>query len=234
VPAVSVTPLAASDPVGDDGIERDDGPPPVSHFNVGLAVDSLFYTQQAFGLFSTNDVFTSVDGSVGFSIPLSDPWTLVPEVGFAYGSADGDPSFGGAVTDAKLKTWRPHAGVRVRYLLLPWLEPHARLAAGVDRTIATVRPDVSEELQGANTTWFGSLGAGITVHTKAGGFGRGSGGARTLIIGGTLEGGYSFAPSLDLNLAPEGAAPRLQTSNTSLGSLGRSAPYIRVALDLRF
>jgi hypothetical protein len=39
---------------------------------------------------------------------------------------------------------------------------------------------------------------------------------------------------MDLDLAPEGAAPRVATSNTSLGSLGRSAPYVRVAAELRF
>jgi len=218
----------------DDAISRPDFPPSPHHFTLSLGLDSAFYTGHSFDLFSGNNALNSFNGSVGYTLYLAEPWSLVPELGVTVGSVDAGSSFGGALTNGSFKTVRPYAGVRVRYALLSWLEPQVRLGVGVDRMKATLEQSDGTSLEKSDVSWFGAVGAGVSVHTTPGALTSRTGGLSSFMLGATLEGGYSFGPAMDLDVTPVDESSRVRTTNASLGSLSRSAPYVRLTADLRF
>jgi hypothetical protein len=222
-------------PEADDASAADAiGPEAQPRFSLALNVDELWHTQKSYDLFSDNDLQVSVGASVGYAVWINGPWSVVPEVGFGIDQSSGGSRYGGAIESAQLDSVRGYAGGRVRYLLLPFLEPHVRLAAGLESLGASVRSDTGESFERTAHPIFGSLGAGFSLHTLPGALTRKRGGLGTLVVGAIVEGGYTVAQSVDLALAPAGAAPRAQTETTSFGTLERSGPYVRIAADVRF
>jgi len=222
-------------PVRDDAIAKEDagsgGPPRVS---LALNVDQIWHTQKSYDLFSDNDIQASLGGSIGYAVWIQGPWSVVPELGFGIDQSSGGMRYGGVIESSELDSFRGYAGGRVRYLLLPFLEPHVRLVGGLESLQASIRSSTGESFENSATPFFGTIGAGFSVHTLPGQLTQQRGGIGTLVLGFVFEGGYTFAGSMDLALAPAGPVARAQTETTGFGTLERSGPYLRFAADVRF
>ena len=131
-------------PAEDASAPRDTGPQDPPRINLALNVDELWHTQRSYDLFSDNNLQNSVGGSVGYAVWIQGPWSVVPEIGFGMDERSGGSRYGGAITSGQLDSVRGYVGARVRYLLLPFLEPHARLAGGLEWLDAAVRSDSGE------------------------------------------------------------------------------------------
>jgi hypothetical protein len=210
------------------------GPQDPPRINLALNVDELWHTQRSYDLFSDSNLQVSFGASVGYAVWVQGPWSIVPEIGFGLDERSGGPSYGGVVQSSQLDSVRGYAGARVRYLLLPFLEPHVRLAGGIEWLDAAVRSSSGESFEGSAKPVFGTFGAGFSLHTVPGALTRQRGGLGALVLGAVIEGGYTVAQSMDLALAPAGTAPRVQTETASFGTLERSGPYVRIAADVRF
>jgi hypothetical protein len=231
---ITTTPLPAADR-GAEGNRFEDDAEPVGprRFNLAGHVDSLWHTAKSYDLFSSNDILTTFGASIGYAVLMDGPWSVVPELGFSIGSATSDGNPSSVFRSSELTSNRFYGGVQARYLLLPFLEPYARLAGGAERNEATLTQVTGETLNGSATSPFASLGAGFSVHSVL---------PKTLsrtsrfpafVFGVNVEGGYTVARSMSLALTPDGSSPRIPTQDTSLGSLDRSGPYVRVGLDVR-
>jgi len=198
-------------------------------------MDDVWYTGRGFDLFSGNDVASSVGASIGYAVWTDGPVSLVPELGASVDSQGSDGLFGGTLSRTNLDVTNLYGGGSLRYALLPVLEPEVRLAVGASRLKASVDTSTGETLS-TDALWaaFGSLGAGLTLRTRPGALETQSGSLRSLAFGITAEGGYLLGQSVDLTPVPEHTSGRVHTENMSLGSLGRSGPYVRVAAGVRF
>ena len=229
-----VVATAAPGPTADVPVAA--GAPPIEgRFNVDFGVDSTWYTQKGFDLFSDSDVAHSLAVDVGYAVYASGPISVVPELGFSTNSQSSGALFGGAITSTSLDTNAFHAGASVRYALLSFLEPEARVTGGFSLVHAKLNPSGGpSELESNSTIPFVTLGGGITVHTPTGTFETKQSALRRLVLGVTVEGGAVLASSMELTPTPTQPSGRITTVDQSLGSLGRSGPFVRVVLGLRF
>lgn len=128
------------------------------------------------------------------------------------------------------------AGLSLRWRVLSWLAPYARLTAGAMYTTARFDADTTA-LDADGWTPLGGAGLGVTVQTP-GIFA--SGGDRVGRLAFSVEAGMLLAPSQTLTVSPRPptdeslADDRLPTTGTRLGALNASAPYLRFAASLRF
>jgi hypothetical protein len=239
-PAVVFAPAAmppgsASNSPGPDSGARKPEAPAKSRFNVGVNVDTVWYTGRSFDFFSDQNNVTSPGVSVGYAIWMDDPVSIVPELGWSTHTATANNLFGGAIERTELREHNGYAGLSLRYGILSFLEAHARFAAGMSFLRASVQPGGGVPKLGDNgLSPFGSLGAGFNVHSPAGALETRSGSLRSVIAGLTFEGGYQLGGAVDLTPAPDGDVGRVATQYASLGSLERSGPYFRTSLVVRF
>ena len=237
-PSSPVPPDRPSPPIRHEGPVR-------SRFNVAVNVDTNWYTHRSYDLFSENDAAQNAGLSVGYAVWMSGPMSLVPEIGFGVDGQSASTLYGGAVQSTALNTKRFYGGISLRYALLSFLELHGRLAGGASIIKATVTPGsdastttpdpaVSQDLTDTKTSPFASLGAGVTLRTRDAAFETNSGALRSLVLGLTAEGGYVLAKSIDLTPSPEHPSGRIRTTDATLGTLERSAPYARLSAFVRF
>jgi hypothetical protein len=122
-------------------------------------------------------------------------------------------------------------GASLRFDLLRWLSPYARLAFGLGwdkvTVAATKDRDVFEQ---------GSAGAGLFLRTPGLRLwqGRWAPAFGLLLM---VEGGYTVATGSDFVLKPTLASASgapIPTNQVALGHVGRSAPYLRLAFGLAF
>jgi hypothetical protein len=187
-------------------------------------------------LFSENDVATNRGLSLGYAVFIDGPLSIVPELGFGQDDQSAKNLFGAAIASTELETWRFYGGASARYAVLPFLEPEVRLTTGASVITTRVTPgDGSAALvSDKQVSPFFAFGAGFSVHTKPGSLETSAGSFRSLVLGLSFEGGYSVAKSVDLTPTPEHDAVRIRTTDAPLGSLPRSAPYLRVSGIVRF
>jgi hypothetical protein len=137
--------------------------------------------------------------------------------------------------EERLETNVISLGLSARYNLLRWLGPYARLAGGVGWDKVTVGSG-SSSLHDRQVFGQGSAGAGLSLRTPGLRFWQ-SPSAPTVGVMGQIEGGYALASSSDFSLksspAGSGASP-IPTSPVAIGHVGRSAPYLRIALGIAF
>jgi hypothetical protein len=203
-----------------------------SRFQLQPLIETQWRTDPSFDFFSEDDATTLGGLAAGYAVLSTPDWALVPELGWGRTEVSRDSLFGGGIQETTFVADRFHAGVSVRYALASFFEPHARLAAGLDATRLTLVAPGTPELVQDDVAAFGSIGAGATFHTNPGALSR-RGVTRTLLLGLTVEGGYALSPDLKVNPKPDGKAPRVSTSDTALGSLSGSGPYLRVAATFR-
>lgn len=209
------------------------GPLP-SHFELGLTSTSTWYTHRSFDLFSDNNASSAFGLMAGYVIWSDDPLSLVPEIGLSANGEESRALFGGD-TSTRLDALTLHAGASLRYALLPFLEPEVRVTAGAARLDAEMSTANDPRLK-SGTLWtpLVTLGAGFSLHTRPGAFESRSGNLRSLLLGGTAEGGYQLEGSVDLTMKPDRESANVATSDMSLGTLERSGPYFRIAGFVRF
>jgi hypothetical protein len=234
--AISPAPMQVElleEPEGDDDEpEPTRGPPRRAHFHASLQADTHWYTDPSFDFFSSRDASTAPGITLGYGVDLGGDLVIVPELAWS-GNADSESSlFGGVISEATLSTNRYSAGASVRYELLSFLDPHIRLSAGV--TAAEVAIDtLTGSIEQDETLFSGTLGAGFTVHTPAGVLGRRrfmSG----VILGLTAEGGYTLESPMEVSSRTTDKGGRIPITESSLGKVERSAPYLRIAGAVRF
>ena len=126
-------------------------------------------------------------------------------------------------------------GVSLRYNLLRWIGPYARLAGGFGWDKVTVGSGATS-LHDRQFFGQGSAGAGLSLRSPGLRF---SQSAWSPVVGimGQIEGGFAVASGSDFNLqsAPSGAgANAIPTPAVAIGHVGRNAPYLRVSLGIAF
>jgi len=205
-----------------------------SHLNIGLNLDTVWYTGPSFDFFSEKNNSTSPGVSLGYSLWIAEPLSIAPEIGWGTNTVSQDGMFGGAITRTELKSQDAYGGLSVRYGLLSFLETHVRVAGGASVIDALVEPSLSSSLEASTVAPFGTLGGGLSLHSSAGALETRSGALRSVLAGITIEGGYRLGGDLDLTPTPTADAGRIPTTYMSLGKLERSGPYVRTSLVVRF
>lgn len=135
--------------------------------------------------------------------------------------------------EEKLRTSLATLGLSLRYHVFRWLAPYARVAGGVGWDKVTVGGS-SDQWQDKHTFAHGSVGGGIFLRSPGlslwpnhPAFG--------LALMGSIEGGYFVAPSSKLSLQASSDSDiknPIPTTSVPMGTMGRSAPYLRVTIGL--
>lgn len=129
------------------------------------------------------------------------------------------------------------AALSVRWRLLWWLEPYARVGAGAAYSDVTLTPEAgasngSDGLTGDAWTFAATAGAGVQVTTAA--F------LGPLRFATSIEGGYVLALSQGMSVRPQrlqddaAEADRLPAAETNLGSVNLSGAYLQWMIGFRF
>jgi hypothetical protein len=137
--------------------------------------------------------------------------------------------------EERLETNVISLGLSARYDLLRWLTPYARLAGGVGWDKVTVGSGASS-LHDRQVFGQGSAGAGISLRSPGLRFWQ-SPSAPTVGVMGQIEGGYALASGSDFSLKSSPGTSTtnpIPTSPVAIGHVGRSAPYLRIALGIAF
>jgi hypothetical protein len=233
-PFASPRVAAPSGTSADTGVERPKGPIH-SRFNAAVNVDTVWYTGKSFDFFSERNNSTVPGLSVGYAVWMDAPLSLVPEIGWGTNTVSQDGLFGGAIGRTELLSHNAYGGLSLRYGILSFLEAHARVAGGASFIEASMSPGgAASRFEDSVVSPYGSLGAGVNLHSPAGVLETRSGGLRSVLAGLTFEGGYQLGGSVALTPKPADDPGRIPTTYMSLGSLERSGPYFRTSLVVRF
>jgi hypothetical protein len=122
-------------------------------------------------------------------------------------------------------------GLSLRYELLHWLAPYARVAGGLGWDKLTVADLHDRKLFG-----HGSVGAGLFLRSPGLHLWRGTRSPALALVG-QVEGGYALASGSDFVLRSDGRSGSekpIPTSDVPLGHVARNVPYLRVSLGLAF
>ncbi len=162
---------------------------------------------------------------------LSDKLTASVDLGWSFASRSNNNVSSG--DEEELRTHLLALGLSLRYHVLRWLAPYARVAGGMGWDKLTVGGDAGR-WQDSMSFAHGSLGGGLFLRSPGVPLGLASLGVALM---GSIEGGYFLAPASSLALAassdPEIEHP-IPSAAVPLGSMGRSAPYLRATIGLAF
>jgi hypothetical protein len=216
-------------------------PPPSRHhgdagapFAIGLSYEAPWYKDPGYNLFDNNDVGQRFGAWAAVDVASLRQDTFVAiEAGWAT-EHEQDSGLLGGVLGAELLTHAGYAGAQLRWAPVSWLQPHARLAGGLEFVNFTI--DAGQRFHDhAYYSPFGSLGAGFTLRTPSRTFEDSTGKLAALSVGLMFEGGYTLARSLDFELAgPTHGAQGIPIADAQAGHLDRSGPYFRMSLVVRF
>jgi hypothetical protein len=207
----------------------DAGAPIAINFNL----DSVFYDDAGYDLFAQDDVTPRFGVSIGYDlVAFADDLFLAPELGWGYESEDEHSVFGSVGTELTSHTF--YAGASLRYVLLPWLQPQARLAAGV--SVLDVEATATGEAADRDRAWspFASLGAGVLLRTPTRTFENREGRFASLSLGLLIEGGYALRSGASFELDGASNKNAIPITPASLGELSLSGPYVRTSIVTRF
>jgi len=159
----------------------------------------------------------------------SDRLAVRLDLGFTRASSESHQS--GSSLREELETDLYQLGASLRYHLLPWLAPYARLSGGLGRDKLAV--GIMKDRQ-----WFGqgAAGAGVLLRSPSLRLWQGRF-APAFGLMGTLEGGYALASGSDFAVRaslPSSSENPIPATEVALGHVGRSAPYLRVSFGLAF
>jgi hypothetical protein len=130
-----------------------------------------------------------------------------------------------------------HADVTLRWELMSWLTPYARIAGGATALDVSLQDTQGKILKGTSWTPSAATGLGVTVTSN---LWFESLGFHTLRATVSVEGGYQFVAPGEIRVATplpndERAANDLLTNRSvSLGTLDASSAYLRVLAGFRF
>jgi hypothetical protein len=116
-----------------------------------------------------------------------------------------------------------------------WLWPHARASVGAAWTRVELKDaGVGGNLEDRDVGLASSFGGGLTVRTPARAFETRGGHLASLSLGVLCEAGYTLAKDATFVATPSGGEADLERGSVRLGSLSRSAPYLRIMALARF
>ncbi|MFT3921679.1 MAG: hypothetical protein QM778_04015 [Myxococcales bacterium] len=121
-----------------------------------------------------------------------------------------------------------------RFAMRSWLWPHGRASVGG----AWTRVKLDDQGRGGSIDerdlgLASSFGGGITLRTPTRALETAGGRAASLSLGILVEGGYTLASAANFSGVPSGATD-LERGAVRLGTLTRSAPYMRIMAVVRF
>ncbi|MDB4940725.1 MAG: hypothetical protein JWP97_259 [Labilithrix sp.] len=126
------------------------------------------------------------------------------------------------------------AELMARYGVTRWLWPHVRAAVGGVTSHFKQRDTLARlDYDDRSSSAIGTFGAGFTLRTPARLFETHRGWLASLSFGLLVEGGYTVAKPADFHLKPTQSGD-LARSTFAVGSVDRSAPYLRLMGVLRF
>jgi hypothetical protein len=160
--------------------------------------------------------------------------TLELGAGYHYNTSRGTWA---AANEASLDEYTPSLSALLRWAPYRWLEPHVRVAAEITRANLTLTMSNGRYLEDSVWAPAGSAGLGLRLRTGVLTTGLRNG---TLGVAGALiiEGGfrmgvpYTFDVSSPAPADRKLADDRIPTSSTSVGTLERSQPYLRLSFAL--
>jgi hypothetical protein len=126
-------------------------------------------------------------------------------------------------------------GLSLRYHILRWLAPYARLAGGLGRDKLSVS-STTARMHDERMFGHGSIGGGVFLRSPALSL-RSSPPAFYLALTGHIEGGYMLASSstFALQSSPASGVPNpVPTESVPIGDVGRNTPYLRGSVGLAF
>jgi hypothetical protein len=210
---------------------------------LGVSLEMPWYDDPGFDVFHDDDVTTRPGIWAGYDVlSLQQDLILAAEIGWGIESESESELLGGALR-SELETQTLFAGVQLRWIPIPMLQPYARLAGGaalVDMELRSVSPDESFTEGGGDpfdsaVSPFGSLGLGVMLRTPTRMFENRRGGYASLSFGLMFEGGYTLAAPVEMKLDGEGPGERdIALVESELGELERSGPYARISGVARF
>jgi hypothetical protein len=205
-------------------------------FALGLSLEAPWYTDASYDAFTSedSDVGTRLGLWLGYDVAsLSDELIAALELGWGHENTEGRVL---GVADTNLTTHAAYAGATVRWVPLDWLQPHLRVAGGaaiIDARV--VARDTFHDGAGGvfedMISPFASAGLGFMLRTPTRMFENRRGRFASLSFGLMIEGGYTLAAPVDVEVSgPEPSSRGIPIAEPALGELERSGPYIRVSL----
>lgn len=208
---------------------------PRARWTLALTVDSLFYDDSSYDAFDDDDVAAQLGLWASYDIAqLSVRTALALELGIG-SEAEQEVIWSGTL-DTALEAQTFWAAASVRYALFSWLEPQLRAAAGATRVAIEFTTPDDRTFEDAGASAFGSLGAGLMLHTPPQTFENAKGEFASFTLGVLIEGGYALRSGFDVDVEParQPGKNAIPITQASLGELALSGPYVRSSLLLRF
>ncbi len=250
-PQPSASPQPAAQPEGTatvEGPESDLEEAPFGNDAPGLAgrlavagnLELLWYLDTAHQAFARSPGLTA--GGLSASLTLLEfapRWLLDVGVGWRIETSE-------ALTlqafTAAYEANTEYADAALRFELLPWFVPRARVSVGVQYLAASLNPvDGTTPLEGDAFSLVTSAGVGVELLGRLGdGLTSRGGEPASVALSLVVEGGIVLGTSAPLSVAPREpsdptvAADRIAVVGTKLGTLGGIAPYLRIAGVIRF
>jgi hypothetical protein len=224
--ALGVLTLAAPAPAAAQFIQREAAAPKLEILQATFGVRTSLIRSGGYDPFSGSDVLPQISLSVEHPIVLHDAFAfaagLAAEYGLTTSEARGVPS--------ELSAWRLSAIAEGRFYPRPYAYAFARVAPGIFRAAASL--DDSSSPNGASLEDRFDV---LTADASAGGAVRLTYTASPINAWVYTEGGYGFAQSHHLQLAPS-AAPRDQPKLAAidLGTIVPRGAFLRFGLAITF
>jgi hypothetical protein len=199
-------------------------------FSIALNLDQSWQLDDDYRLFS-GDRHTS-GGGISATVNVIE---LAPEVSL-HAMIDlmaEDTSGSWAFGTSELESSRFAAGGLIRYEPTWWLAPYARVVGGAEHSevrLKGVDGALSDEQWGP----FGTAGLGVSFRSWPR---RLAGGTGSALLALNIEGGFTVAKPLDLNLKPASPNPdddAISLTPIAVGQLGRNRPYLRISISAHF
>ncbi len=204
-----------------------------ARWTLAISLDSVFYTDHGYDFFDDNNVAQRLGVWAGFDIAQLDPRTsLAVELGIGAESQE-QGTWQGAL-NTELESQTAAAGLSLRYAMLPWLDPQARVSGGATRFEFQLDTSDNETYEDSAVSGFAALGAGLLFHTPSRTFENRNGQFASVGFGLLVEGGYALRQSIELT--PERRSPKhaIPITQARLGELPLSGPYVRTSVLVRF
>jgi hypothetical protein len=202
-------------------------------YSLALSIDSLFRDDPGYDLFDDNDVSTCLGLWASYDLVQVAPRTVLAiEVGAGFESQE--QALWQGLLETELDSQTFSAGVSLRYALLSWLDPQLRAAGGLSLFQFDLNTQNEGNFEDHAVSGFGSLGAGVLLHTPERLFESKQGTFASFEFGFLIEGGYALRSPVELELERETSPLAIELTQASLGELALGGPYIRSSLLVRF
>lgn len=203
-------------------------------FMIGLDVDVLFRHDVGFRYFDGGETSLRLGAFASYDVlELAPSVHLGVELGAGF-EHDTAPGLLGSGVKADLDSQTVHGGVSVRWDALSVLSPFARATGGASFFQLSFGDNTPALDTSHATSGFGTLGAGVLLHTPPRAFENRNGDLASFGLGVLIEGGYALRSPADFALHTTSDPHAITVVDASLGRLTLSAPYLRLSFLIRF